>query len=216
MILATGNNLTFAGDMTTRALVCRIDARMERPETRRFDVDLKSEIPRRRPELVAAGLTLLRAFVVAGRPGLGQLEPFGRFEAWSNLIRGSLVWAGEPDPCLTRSFIASADPERDTLIKLLGAIRSMTNGNWNTAGEIIRLAEVNDMQEHRSELGEEDFDDTAEMLSEALSDAVTKYTGKSLGAYLRRFEERIVGGLRLEGRDDKHRKQRVYRVIRSG
>ena len=36
---------TFKGDMTTRALVCRIDARVERPETRRFDVDLKVEVP---------------------------------------------------------------------------------------------------------------------------------------------------------------------------
>ena len=52
--------------MTTRALVCRIDARIAQPETRRFDVDLKVEVPKWRPELVAAGLTVLRAFVVAG------------------------------------------------------------------------------------------------------------------------------------------------------
>src|SRR5262249_14917208 len=69
LMMASGNNLTFKGDMTTRALLCRLDAKMENPETRRFDVDLKSWIPEHRTALVVAGLTVLRAFVVAGRPG---------------------------------------------------------------------------------------------------------------------------------------------------
>src|SRR5208283_759938 len=34
--LATGNNLRFAGDMTTRAIVSRIDANDEHPEARSF------------------------------------------------------------------------------------------------------------------------------------------------------------------------------------
>jgi len=38
MIMATGNNLQFLGDMTTRALLCTIDLGMERPEERQFRV----------------------------------------------------------------------------------------------------------------------------------------------------------------------------------
>jgi putative DNA primase/helicase len=34
---ATGNNLAVAGDLSRRALVCRLDPAMERPETRRFE-----------------------------------------------------------------------------------------------------------------------------------------------------------------------------------
>ena len=67
LLMANGNNLTFKGDMTRRALLARMDAEVEQPEKRRFNVDLETEVPRRRPELVVAALTILRAFVVAGR-----------------------------------------------------------------------------------------------------------------------------------------------------
>ena len=40
LLTATGNNLSFAGDMTRRALLCRMDARMENPEGRSFEKDL--------------------------------------------------------------------------------------------------------------------------------------------------------------------------------
>ena len=110
LITATGNNLIFAGDMTRRALLCRMDAGIEHPEGRSFDLDLRTWVPANCVRLVAAGLTILRAFVVAGRPGLDRLKPFGSFEAWSNLVRGALVWLGEPDPCITRKHIAADDP----------------------------------------------------------------------------------------------------------
>src|SRR4029077_13510853 len=89
LFMATGNNLTFKGDMTTRAIVCRLDAGVEKPEQRRFDIDLRKEVPRHRAKLVVAALTVLRAFIAAGRPGLDKLTPFGRFEDWSNLVRGA-------------------------------------------------------------------------------------------------------------------------------
>ena len=124
LVLATGNNLTIAGDMTTRTLISRLDAGVEQPETRRFDVDLKLGVPARRPQIVAAGLTVLRSFIAAGRPGLNEVEPFGRFEDWSILVRGALVWLGEPDPCGTRIFIAESDLVRADLGALVAAWRN--------------------------------------------------------------------------------------------
>lgn len=83
LLTATGNNLAFAGDMTRRALLCRMDARMESPEGRQFKRDLRAWVPENRGQLVAAGLTVLLAFVAAGRPGLAQLPPFGCvFQGW--------------------------------------------------------------------------------------------------------------------------------------
>src|SRR5690606_23832657 len=101
LFLLNGNGLTFKGDIRTRVLMCRMDARVEDPGARRFDRDLRTWVPEHRAELVVAALTVLRAFVVAGRPGLDKLTPFGRFEEWSDLVRGALVWLGEPDPCET-------------------------------------------------------------------------------------------------------------------
>jgi hypothetical protein len=196
LFLASGNDLMFKGDMTTRALLCRMDAGVERPETRRFDVDLKVEVPKQRTKLVAAGHTILRAFVVAGRPGLDTLEPFGRFEEWSNLVRGALVWLGEPDPCRTRAFIAVDDPERTDLETLLRAIQD-NHDDWFTAGELMELAA-------------EGSDD---MLMDAINGAVTKASTKLLGQYLKAKAGRIVGGLMLRGAYNKNQKIWRYRVV---
>jgi hypothetical protein len=120
--MPTGNNLTFEGDMTRRALLCQMDAGIENPESRSFDLDLMQWVPANRAKLVAAGLTILRAFVCAGRPGLEGLKPYGSFEEWSNLVRGALVWLGEPDPCITRKFIAADDPVKAELSEFFKAV----------------------------------------------------------------------------------------------
>jgi hypothetical protein len=199
--MASGNNLTFAGDMTTRALVCRLDANMERPETRRFDRDLKTWLPAHRPEMVAAGLTVLRAFHVAGRPGLDKLEPFGRFEEWSNLVRGALVWLGEADPCDTRAHIAEDDPEREALARLMYAIDAAfpmdfddPQEQWMTSAEIADRA----------------WED--EDLGAAIDNAIPGRSSKGLGRFLKSKQGRIVGNHRIVGMWDGHRKVWLYRV----
>lgn len=197
LMMASGNNLTFKGDMTTRSLLCRLDARMENPETRRFDIDLKTWVPKHRVELVVAGLTVLRAFVVAGRPGLKELTPFGRFEDWSNLVRGALVWLGEPDPCKTRDFIATDDPERNDLEQLFAAIRDNAGDAPWTAGELIKI-------------GEECSDG---LLTEAIESAVPgRSNAKTLGHYLHARNGKILGGMRLVGKYDSHHKMWKYIV----
>ena len=59
LVLASGNNLTFGGDAARRAVVCRLDAGVERPDTRAFDFDCHAEVLGSRSELVIAGLTIL-------------------------------------------------------------------------------------------------------------------------------------------------------------
>lgn len=195
--LASGNNLTFAGDMTTRALLCRMDAQVERPETRRFDVDLKEWIPQHRPELVAAGLTMLRGYVAAGRPGLKLLVPFGRFEQWSDLVRGALVWVGEDDPCKTRAYIAVDDPERATLAELLRAMHVADEGRHHSTGEWITAAES----------------DWEGPLRRAIEEVTPGLDKKAFGRYLKANQGRIVSGLRLWERYDSHVKVWTYRVV---
>ena len=204
LIMATGNNLAFKGDMTTRAIVCRLDAGIEKPEERRFDVDLKQEIPRRRAELVVAALTVLRAFIVAGRPGLDKLTPFGRFETWSNLVRGALVWLGEPDPCTTRGLIAERDPVRNELGTLIAAINGMDGKGLNTGkqfspNDLLKLAQSD--QGLRDALG-------------ALPAECTGYRG--LGDYLDGFNGRIIDGYRIRAFVDGHSKRRRYVLQKGG
>jgi putative DNA primase/helicase len=101
--LATGNNLTFRGDMSTRAVMCKLLPKAERPEERQYGWDARAETRAARPRLVAAALTIIRAYVVAGRPGMDR-KPFGRFEHWQAMIQDPLLWLGAPDPCKTREL----------------------------------------------------------------------------------------------------------------
>ena len=84
--LATGNNLTFIGDTSTRALLCKLDPGVERPEERSFDLNLHQYIPEHRSTLVVSGLIVLRAYHVAGRTKQ-NIKQFGRFEEWSDFVR---------------------------------------------------------------------------------------------------------------------------------
>jgi len=108
MLFATGNNLTFSGDVIRRTLMCTMDAGCERPELRDFKTDAASEARERRGELVVAALTVLRAWHVADERL--NLPAFGGFEDWSYRVREALIWLDRTDPAGPQSTFARAIP----------------------------------------------------------------------------------------------------------
>lgn len=191
LFIANGNNLEFREDMSTRAILCSMDARVERPETRTFKLDLRTEVPRRRGELVAAALTVLRGFICAGRPGLTDLTPFGRFEDWSNLVRGALVWADEADPCGTREAVAVGDSAREELAALIDAW-----AKFYGTGKVVKASDVaRDANpfERRPDAGED-----ADALAEAVRAACPRgVNARAVGKYLAKVKNRIALGRRI-------------------
>ena len=179
--LGNGNNLIVTGDLATRVLPCRIDSGVERPEEREFKGDLMELIEETRPELVRAALTILRAYVVAGRPQQ-SLTPFGRFEKWSDLIRAALVWLGCPDPCASRDQLTQDDPVTESLQAALVALHKTFKGTPFQAAEVARESMGGDVT-----------------LQLALEAALPKgeVRPRAIGAYFRQHKDRIVGGLRL-------------------
>ncbi|WP_275788222.1 DNA-primase RepB domain-containing protein [Pararhizobium gei] len=116
LVVATGNNPEVAGDVTRRTLKCRLDAQVERPDQLQYDFDPRDEAYADRAKLVVAGLTVMRAYIFAGRPM--PLDKIGSFEQW-NVVREALVWLGMPDPTETRQQIFDDDPRKGELIDLL-------------------------------------------------------------------------------------------------
>jgi putative DNA primase/helicase len=96
---ATGNGLRVRGDMTRRTVICNLDAGVERPEQRQFTHSPVDDVIADRGKYVAAALTVVRAYIVAGKPG--KLPQLASFEEWSDLVRSALVWLGLPDPVET-------------------------------------------------------------------------------------------------------------------
>lgn len=119
----TGNNVAVAADTTRRVMHIRMDVLEENPEERTgFKYpELITHIKQHRGSLLTAAITILRGYCVVGMPRQ-SLTAFGSFEGWSRLVREAIVWAGEPDPCLTRVKLAeSADTSRETLHQLIAA-----------------------------------------------------------------------------------------------
>lgn len=197
LFLATGNNLTFKGDMSTRAIIARMDAGLESPEARVFTGDLRKQVRAIRPALVAAGLTVLRAFHATGLPGLDLFTPFGRFEPWSDLVRGALIWLGEADPCLSRSLVAQRDLARDEHSELLEVWRRVIG-----VGSVVKAAEV---------IVAASRDDG--LLKEVLESICPHgATSKRLGHYLTKIEGRWLNGLCIEQLPDK-KQGASYRLL---
>jgi hypothetical protein len=108
-VYATGNNVTFKGDMVRRGLICNLETLDERPELRRFNRNTLRQAAANRATYVTAGLTVMRAYLAAGAPEV--CGPFGSYAEWSTMVRSPLVWLGEPDPVASVDTTQADDPE---------------------------------------------------------------------------------------------------------
>jgi Domain of unknown function (DUF3854) len=202
---ATGNNLSLRGDLATRALVCRIDAAVERPEERHFAIeDLQAHLLEHRAEMVGAALTILRAFHVAGRP-TQALPKWGGFDGWSRFVREPLVWAGLADPCLTRQSVLDEDPDKEAAGEALRQLRAAFPDTF-TVKEVVEKANDQVM--------------TKQWSFPAFHDALAAVSGggknvdpQPLGKWMRAWRDRYVDGLRLvRAGMDKHSKMTEWTV----
>jgi hypothetical protein len=114
---ATGNNLIIADDLTRRALLCQLDAGVEQPELRTFQRNVIEVASAERGKLVAAMLTVLRAWHMA-KTAIG-VDPLGSFEEWSFRVRSPLLWLDREDPCASIKTVRDNDPNRAQLNAVL-------------------------------------------------------------------------------------------------
>jgi hypothetical protein len=207
----TANNPYPIGDMPRRLLPIGLLSPLEFPEDRSdFKYpDLRAHVLAHRGALLAAALTILRAYIVAGRPPQAICR-WGSFDGWTDLIRGCLVWAGQPDPADSRDELRQeGNPEREALADLLAGIEALDpTGQGLTTSEIV----------HQSEYTQ---DPAVKALHEALfvlcydRSGDGKLSPKSVGRKLFALRGRVVGGRYLERlqTSNKHSGNR-WRVVR--
>ena len=200
VLFATGNGLTFVGDLPRRVVPVDMDAETEHPEQRggfRY-TDLLAWVRANRPRLAVAALTALRAHAVAGRPQT-KLCPFGNYEDWTRIVRQCLVWAGWPDPWLTRLRIAQdSDPERDILATILQEWKEGLPPNALPLSEVWSKANDN----LKAVLRTVDF----------RCAPGSQPSLKTLGKWLRIRSKKIVNRLRFVQVLDSHKKQMTWKV----
>jgi hypothetical protein len=194
--LFTGNGIELCGDTARRVLVCRLESPLEDPENRADfkHPDLLRYIGENRPQLVVSALTMLRAYVVAGRPAVG-VRPWGSFEQWSALVASAVAWSGGSDPQGARpADDATAEPEKADLASLLIAWPASANGL--TAGELLTHAD----------------DGLRRVVTRVVPLDERGDRSRRFGRILARWRGRVVGGRRLASTADQHAKVMHWRV----
>lgn len=190
-MFGTGNNFSVFGDMVRRTLRSSLDAKCERPELRSFETEDPVKVLRRnRPPYVVAALTVLRAYVVAGSPQ--KAKPLGSYEDWSDLVRSSLMWLGETDPCETMEKIRAEDQTLNTLTAVIG--------EWPFANERRTVKQIIE----RACEQKDTYAGSLEFVCGSFRDALLAAAGKggmidnvALGNWLRNHKDRPIGRKRI-------------------
>jgi hypothetical protein len=131
VMMASGNNVRVDGDTVRRTIPSRLEPDQEDPESR---TDFKyprllQHIRLSRGELLAAALTILRGFILAGRPAPSG-KAFGSFEEWSDFVRGAVIWATGTDPLDAREGMVTVNDRDDVaeLFRALGEVPGIPEG----------------------------------------------------------------------------------------
>jgi len=140
--IVTGNNVRLAGDLPRRCYLSRMDAREARPwlrDPKSFKYQhLIQWVKEHRGELLAAILTMARAWIAAGKPIPGGLPPLGGFEDWTNTVGSILIHAGLPDFLDNLDFMYSqSDMETSQWENFLAAWQEILGGDAVTIAQVV-------------------------------------------------------------------------------
>lgn len=188
--LGTGNNLRIESDLTSRLIEIRLDARMERPDQRRFQrTDPVGWVLANRGAVVTAALTLAKGYLDA-KPDMGNVRP-SRFPEWDRLVRFPILWASGLDVGAKFDRAHDADPTLALLHTLLQSWRDVLGEKPVTAGEIVARIGTS-----------ADFSGRDDAFKQAVIDLIADRRGlglnaKTLGVRLATHKDRVVGGLAL-------------------
>lgn len=225
--VATGNNMALGGDLDRRCVWVTINPGVARPEDR-TDFTIKAlgrHVAKHRGEILAALLTLLQAWDVAGRPqDEATSDSFGE---WVAAVRGILAHAGIPGTFDAADSRRDApDPDDEEAGQFLQAIYdTLRDGEWSVKGLLVLMGEkVKDGFDFKPS-------DRAALLLDSLPTSArgrhwrpgqpTGDLGKPLGYWLRNREGQWFDGSSVErpkgsdGAPKRASSGALYRVVQS-
>jgi hypothetical protein len=149
--------------------------------------------------LVSAALTILRAYIVAGRP-TQPLEAWSDFKAWTKLIPSALVWAGAANPLDARQSAFDAVNDDTSELRPLFEILHTLQGDRPglTSQQIIDHAKEDD--------------DLRSVLQNLLANRWEN--ARTVGEFLRKYIGLRLEHLRLEKAGKNRLKAVLWRIRR--
>jgi len=215
---ATGNNVAIGADTARRICHVRLESPLEKPEERQGfrHPNLLAYVRQHRQQLLGAALTILRAYVVAGRPDM-RLPAWGSYEGWSALVRAAIVWAGQPDPGETRIVLRdSADLAVASVPVIIDCLARLDPDRRGlTAAEVIALVRP---RAGKAATSEPEPPAWHADLRGAIEGLCGNLDARSLGNRLRSYRKRVFDGRYLDQAGKAHQAVRwaVYNASEFG
>ena len=186
LFLSSGNNVGPVQDMARRCISITLDPSCEIPAARSFQrPDLLQEVLAERGRYVSAALTIIRAWIVAGRPK-SPCKSLSSFGNWSDWCRQPLLWLGCADPTESVFESISDDPDRETLGRLLISWQAVFGKTPAMVRDAVKQAYA--------------FSDVQEDLLDVLQDIASErgeINRRKLGWWIKRHAGRIIDGRRF-------------------
>jgi putative DNA primase/helicase len=189
-IFATGNNVRVRGDLVRRTLTCNLDAKVERPELRKFRFDPIARVHSGREDYIAAAITIVRAYRAVGRDAV-DVRPLGGYAAWSAAVREPLLWLGEHDPVKSMDAARAADPMRAAAYQLVEDWQALFG-----IDKVVSVRDIIDTANRTREPGVPGF--RALLLEHAGTQRGDEIVRNRLGTWLRQQHGKVYAGLRID------------------
>jgi hypothetical protein len=203
-VIATGNNLQLKADTVRRCIRLQLQTSEEHPESRTkfHHPDLEAWVAQQQPHLLVAALTLLRAYVIAGRPKQ-EIVTMGSFAGWSDLVQSTVKWAYRVDPGEARVKAEDEmDLDKEILEKLIRGWSKLV-----PQGAAISCRRVMEAAAKGGEAGV-DIYEAMEMSGSG------KRTAVALGYLLTKFRKRVQqGGYFDHGSKEKTSEGRLWKLF---
>lgn len=187
LFLSSGNNVDPIRDMARRCVTIRLDPGCETPAARSFSRRPVEEVQRDRGRYVSLALTIVRAWIVAGKPRK-TCRPIASYTTWSDIVRQALLWLDQADPAESIFTAMAVDPNSETLGRLLSTWSRVFAKKPTMVRDVVETA-----SRHSSN---PDCVELHEVISD-IADERGQISRKRLGRWIMRNEGRIVGGLRF-------------------
>jgi hypothetical protein len=172
--------------MARRCITINLDPGCEVPAARSFArPELVSNVLDHRGLYVSAALTIIRAWLAAGKPK-AHCTPLAGYVKWSDLCRQPLLWLGQADPAKSAFDAMAQDPDRECLGRLLVAWQAV----FGNAPAMLRDALRDSVA----------FVHKEACLREALSDIAEEHgdiNRRKAGRWIKRHSGRVVDGRRF-------------------
>jgi hypothetical protein len=183
LFLSSGNNVGPVQDMGRRCVTINLDPGCEVPAARKFKrPHLLVEVLRERGRYISAALTIICAWIAAGRPA-ADCAPLLGFTDWTDLCRYPLLWLGLDDPVKSTFEAMAEDPDRETLGRLLTVWQSVFGARPTMVRDAVQQLPSLDS-------------DQVELMDvlEDIAEERGKINRRRLGWWIRRHVGRIVDG----------------------